>query len=64
MKKWMQNLTTRCIAFSPIVSVIGGPAGARWLIIVASVSLKMMFDFPIYSVIEIVNDNRNSAKLV
>jgi natural resistance-associated macrophage protein len=39
MKKWQQNLMTRCIAIAPslVVSIIGGSSGAGRLIIIASV---------------------------
>ncbi|XP_031497991.1 metal transporter Nramp5-like isoform X3 [Nymphaea colorata] len=39
MKKWLRNFVTRCIAITPslVVSIIGGPAGAGKLIIVASI---------------------------
>ncbi|XP_052201386.1 metal transporter Nramp5-like isoform X3 [Diospyros lotus] len=47
MKKWVSNLMTRCIAIAPslIVSIIGGPAGAGRLIIIASMILSFQLPF-------------------
>ncbi|KAM7251882.1 hypothetical protein ACFE04_023765 [Oxalis oulophora] len=43
VKKWLQNLLTRCIAIIPsiIVSIIAGPLGPGRLIIIASVNRKL-----------------------
>ncbi|KAF3341832.1 metal transporter Nramp5-like protein [Carex littledalei] len=62
MKKWQQNLMTRCIAITPslVVSIIGGSAGAGRLIIIASMILS--FELP-FALIPLLKFSSSSTKM-
>ncbi|XP_031497984.1 metal transporter Nramp5-like isoform X2 [Nymphaea colorata] len=62
MKKWLRNFVTRCIAITPslVVSIIGGPAGAGKLIIVASMILS--FELP-FSLIPLLKFSSSETKM-
>ncbi|XP_078169809.1 metal transporter Nramp5-like [Carex rostrata] len=62
MKKWQQNLLTRCIAIAPslVVSIIGGSAGAGRLIIIASMILS--FELP-FALIPLLKFSSSSTKM-
>ncbi|OWM90124.1 hypothetical protein CDL15_Pgr006445 [Punica granatum] len=62
MKKWLRNLTTRCIAIIPslVVSIIGGSSGAGRLIIIASMILS--FELP-FALIPLLKFSSSATKM-
>lgn len=59
MRKWLRNLTTRCIAILPslFVSIIGGSSGASRLIIIASMILSFELPFALIPLLKFSSSN-------